>query len=270
MAGTIWSKFFWADWLSDAGLRACSAPARGLWMDMLCIAAAHNPVGYVAIAGRGLTTQEIARIACSDVAAVEAAIKELELNHVFDRNMAGLISSRRMIRDFERDSRKGICEQCGRPYNRQRSDSQYCSRLCRQKAYRDRNSRNANRNANRNAYVTLSVTKEPLSVTQETAGTIGKDNGIASARYGSSRARARDSTCQNPDRILPLGGESERQSGSEESKENRDPSLGGTATALDGRAVPLQEEGSRKPDKKRPHELTKAEFEAQLKARRKP
>ncbi|MGT2468458.1 hypothetical protein ACVOMV_32405 [Mesorhizobium atlanticum] len=63
MSGTIWSKFFWSDWESDPNLRLCSLAAQGLWMRMLCIAAAHEPIGYVAIAGKGLEETALARLA---------------------------------------------------------------------------------------------------------------------------------------------------------------------------------------------------------------
>ena len=54
MSGTIWSKFYWSDWETDPALRLCSLAAQGLWMRMLCVAASHDPIGYVAVAGRGL------------------------------------------------------------------------------------------------------------------------------------------------------------------------------------------------------------------------
>ncbi len=44
MSGTTWSKFYWSDWLSDSALRAVSSAARGLWIDMLCIAAVVCPL----------------------------------------------------------------------------------------------------------------------------------------------------------------------------------------------------------------------------------
>ena len=52
MTGVVYSRFFWADWLSDVGLRACSARTRGIWMDMLCIGRCARSAGYVAINGR--------------------------------------------------------------------------------------------------------------------------------------------------------------------------------------------------------------------------
>ncbi|TGQ12333.1 MULTISPECIES: hypothetical protein [unclassified Mesorhizobium] len=99
MSGTIWSKFFWSDWESDPNLRLCSLAAQGLWMRMLCIAAAHEPVGYVAIAGKGLEEAALARLAGCAEAELGALLGELEQNRVFSRDRYGRIYSRRMIAD---------------------------------------------------------------------------------------------------------------------------------------------------------------------------
>ncbi|RTL96513.1 MAG: hypothetical protein EKK31_28245 [Hyphomicrobiales bacterium] len=99
MSGTIWSKFFWSDWESDPNLRLCSLAAQGLWMRMLCIAAAHEPVGYVAIAGKGLDEAALARLAGCAEAELGALLGELEGNRVFSRDRHGRIYSRRMIAD---------------------------------------------------------------------------------------------------------------------------------------------------------------------------
>ena len=99
MSGTIWSKFFWSDWESDPNLRLCSLAAQGLWMRMLCIAAAHEPVGYVAIAGKGLEEVALARLAGCAEAELGALLGELEGNRVFSRDRHGRIYSRRMIAD---------------------------------------------------------------------------------------------------------------------------------------------------------------------------
>jgi hypothetical protein len=102
MSKAIWSKFFWTDWMSDAGVRRSSVAARGLWMDMLCLAAQHTPIGYVAINGEGLSEEELARIAGVDPTSVQPLILELERNGVFSRNRDGIIYSRRMVNDSKR------------------------------------------------------------------------------------------------------------------------------------------------------------------------
>lgn len=95
----VWTKFYWQDWLADVGVRRCSLAARGLWMDMLCIAAQHDPIGYVAIEGEGLTHDDIARMAGIASSEVSILIGELERNGVFARDRKSTIYSRRMVRD---------------------------------------------------------------------------------------------------------------------------------------------------------------------------
>lgn len=99
MSGTIWTKFFWGDWETDPALKLCSFAAQGLWMRMLCIASAHDPIGYVAVAGRGLTETDIARLTGASESEVASLLGELERNGVFSRDRHDRIYSRRMTRD---------------------------------------------------------------------------------------------------------------------------------------------------------------------------
>jgi hypothetical protein len=104
MSGTIWTKFFWSDWESDPALRLCSLAAQGLWMRMLCIAAAHDPIGYVAVAGRGLDKTSLARMTgCLELEAT-SLLGELERNGVFSRDRHGRIFSRRMVNDAKKSA----------------------------------------------------------------------------------------------------------------------------------------------------------------------
>ena len=108
MSATIWSKFFWADWLSDAELRRCSPAARGLWMDMLCLAAQAEPQGYLAKDGEPLEPKRIARNASMSEKEAVRLIAELEGEGVFSRDARGRIYSRRMVREarFVKQARK--------------------------------------------------------------------------------------------------------------------------------------------------------------------
>ena len=130
MSGTIWSKFFWADWLSDVSLRRCSFAARGLWIEMLCVAAQAEPQGYLMQNGYALDARMIARIFGAEEAEVRALIDELEVAGVLSRDRKGCIYSRRMVRDAKmraaagrngkkggvvsRDNKKGIFARSGR------------------------------------------------------------------------------------------------------------------------------------------------------------
>jgi len=99
MSATVWAKFFWADWLSDVNLRRCSPAARGVWMDMLCILAQAEPVGYLVANGRVLGADDVARVAGIGASDAEGLMGELESAGVFSRDRKGRIYSRRMVRD---------------------------------------------------------------------------------------------------------------------------------------------------------------------------
>lgn len=97
-----WAKFFWSDYAADPALRLCSFASQGLWMRMLCIAAEHEPAGYVAVNGRGLDNPAIARSTGGSVEEVETLLSELESNGVFSRDRRGWIYSRRLVNDAKR------------------------------------------------------------------------------------------------------------------------------------------------------------------------
>lgn len=71
-------------------------------MRMLAIAAAHDPIGYVAVAGRGLDETSIARMTGGQESEVSSLLGELDRNGVFSRDRQGRIFSRRMIRDAKK------------------------------------------------------------------------------------------------------------------------------------------------------------------------
>lgn len=104
MSGVVWSKFYWSDWETDPALRLCSLGAQGLWMRMLCIAAAHDPIGYVAVAGRGLDETSLARLTGCQESEVASLLGELDRNGVFSRDRHGRIYSRRMVDDAKKSA----------------------------------------------------------------------------------------------------------------------------------------------------------------------
>lgn len=105
-----WMKFYGADWRANAQLRMCSLAARGLWIEMLCLAHEAEPYGHVLIAGRVPSAAQLAIQVGALPREVEKLIAELEAAGVFDRSHAGAVVSRRMVRDrekAERDSANG-------------------------------------------------------------------------------------------------------------------------------------------------------------------
>jgi hypothetical protein len=97
-----WGKWFWDDWENDPALKLCSAAAQGLWMRMLCIAAKHDPVGYVAIGGKPVTVEELVSITGFAMQEVNDGLVDLESHGVFSRDRYKRIYSRRMVRDHKK------------------------------------------------------------------------------------------------------------------------------------------------------------------------
>ncbi len=97
--GHSWSKLVWKDWKNEPTLRACSWAARGMWMDLLCLAHEGLPIGHITLNGRPPTLDELASMLGGKVREVEKLLAELETKGVFSRTTDGTIYSRRMVRD---------------------------------------------------------------------------------------------------------------------------------------------------------------------------
>ncbi len=94
-------QFYPGDWLRDPAVRACSLPARGLWIDMICIMHQSEPYGHLALNGHAIDAPLLARMVGGSAREVTALLAELERAGVFDRAEDGRIISRRMVRDEE-------------------------------------------------------------------------------------------------------------------------------------------------------------------------
>lgn len=92
-------QFYPGDWLKDPPLRRCSAAARGVWIDMLCLMFECEERGVLASYGEAWSDRDIAASISGDTSANLACIQELLRKGVASRNAAGAIYSRRMIRD---------------------------------------------------------------------------------------------------------------------------------------------------------------------------
>lgn len=102
----VWSKFHWADFLNDLGLRSCSLASQGLWWRVLGRAFLSRRRGYLEDArGRAITPEILASLEGVPVEQVRAALEELEAEGVFSRDESGIIYSRRMVRDEDQRER---------------------------------------------------------------------------------------------------------------------------------------------------------------------
>ena len=95
-------QFYPKDWLADSGLRMCSAGARGLWMDMLCLMWVSPERGSLLKPnGSQVEAKELAKIVSLPEAKAKRLLSELEVNGVYSTTDSGTIYNRRMARDWK-------------------------------------------------------------------------------------------------------------------------------------------------------------------------
>jgi len=107
-AARPWMKWYPADWRADPALRMCSYAARGLWIDLLCLMHEATIYGHLLIAGLKPTVAQIAAVLGGRPSEVERLLGELEAGGVFSRTEAGVIFSRRMVRDKQKAERDAL------------------------------------------------------------------------------------------------------------------------------------------------------------------
>lgn len=116
-----WRKWYSRDWRADTPLRMCSYAARGLWIDLLSLMQEANTCGFLLIEGINPTAKKLAALLGGSEKEVQGLLNELGNNNVYSvtgRPMphdvealvptdmpAGVILSRRMVRDEERARR---------------------------------------------------------------------------------------------------------------------------------------------------------------------
>jgi 5-methylcytosine-specific restriction endonuclease McrA len=105
--GHRWSKFWWQDHRNETALRVCSLAARGLWVEMLCVAHKADPVGYVTVNGLAPSVRNLANIVGAQEREVKKLLAELEDAGVFSRTDDGVIYSRRMVREASAEAEAG-------------------------------------------------------------------------------------------------------------------------------------------------------------------
>jgi hypothetical protein len=94
-------QFYPADWRKDMALQSCSVAARGLWVDMLCIAHECEPYGHLTVNGKAMTAAQIGRHTGLTERECSKLLGELADSGVSSVTSEGVIFSRRMVRDEE-------------------------------------------------------------------------------------------------------------------------------------------------------------------------
>ena len=109
-------QFYPADWRKDAALQLCSIAARGLWIEMMCIAHECEIYGKLGQNGRGFSHKTLGKLVGLPPQTCKKLLAELETNKVFRRDEAGIIFSKRMIKDeYIRNTRSDAGSRGGNP-----------------------------------------------------------------------------------------------------------------------------------------------------------
>jgi hypothetical protein len=87
-------------------LQTCSIAARGLWVEMLCIAHECEPYGHLTVNGKPMNAAQIGRHTGLTERECAKLIAELEAAGVLSRTEEGAIFSRRMVRDEDIRNRR--------------------------------------------------------------------------------------------------------------------------------------------------------------------
>lgn len=107
-------QFYPADWRKDVELRSCSIAARGLWIDMLCIAHECEPYGHLTVNGKAMTAAQIAGQVGLPALQCAKLLSELLDNGVARKTASGVIYSKRMTDDeADRERRAEIGREHG-------------------------------------------------------------------------------------------------------------------------------------------------------------
>lgn len=91
-------KFYTSDWRSDPRLKMCSAAARGLWIEMLCLMHEATPYGQLLVSGQSPTDAQLSVLVGIPSGQLPDLIGELEAAGVFSRTRQGVIYSRKLSR----------------------------------------------------------------------------------------------------------------------------------------------------------------------------
>lgn len=100
-----WMKFYTSDWRSDPRLKMCSAGARGVWIEMICLMHEATPYGHLLIHGQTPNEAQLASLTGIPLAELEHYVSELEQMGVFSKTKEGVIYSRKLVRMASRSAK---------------------------------------------------------------------------------------------------------------------------------------------------------------------
>lgn len=93
-----WMKFYTSDWRADPRLKMCSAGARGVWIEMICLMHEATPYGHLLVYGQPPNEAQLASLTGIPSAELNQYLAELERMGVFSRTKESVIYSRKLVR----------------------------------------------------------------------------------------------------------------------------------------------------------------------------
>jgi hypothetical protein len=103
-----WFKFWPSDWRGDEKLRVCSLAARGLWIECLALMHKAEPYGHLLVNGVPPTLQELGKLVAATAGETARVLEELKAKGVCSVTEAGVIFSRRMVRDKAKELQASV------------------------------------------------------------------------------------------------------------------------------------------------------------------
>jgi hypothetical protein len=124
------TQWFWSDWAGDQEVRRLTPAERGLWIDLLALAAVGAPAGYVCDQrGKPLSYEEIGRFTNASPTEVESLIVGILEKGVASRDRSGRLFNRRMVRHVQKRAEKAAAGKLGGDQTKKRWDELRSSSL---------------------------------------------------------------------------------------------------------------------------------------------
>ncbi len=114
------TQWFWSDWAGDQEVRRLTPAERGLWIDLLALAAVGKPYGYVCDQrGNPVSYEEIARFSNCTPTEAESLIAGILEKGAASRDRTGRLFNRRMTRQAEKTAKKRMAGKLGAEQTKQ-------------------------------------------------------------------------------------------------------------------------------------------------------
>jgi len=95
-----WFKFYPRDWRADPDTRLLSLPAKGLLLELMCLAHDGDPYGHITSKGRALNAHDLSKVVACNYQTLGKALAELEHSGCVTTPNGCAMCVPRMVRDY--------------------------------------------------------------------------------------------------------------------------------------------------------------------------